>query len=144
MANKSRDNVRRELEIIRKLMDEDNLTDRQIIDQLQINERTFFRYKKKLRTIYEKEWSKSDTKNTLYSYYRFKDSLEYAYREAKKIVDSGNSRPMEKLSALETMCSAREQLAELDKDGPSSKIQIPNKVLIVNDPKEIRVQESSQ
>ena len=114
------------------------------MEQLQIPERTFYRYKKKLRTIYEREWTKHNTNNTLYSYYKFRDSLEIAYREAKKIVDCGNTKPLERLQALETMCSAREQLAELDKKGPTFKPQLANKVLVVHDPKEISVPESGQ
>ena len=124
-------------------MDEDGLSDYEIIQQLQINERTFYRYKKKLRIVYEKEWSKRNTANTLYSYYKFRDSLELAYREAHKIVKNPHSKPLEKLQALETMCSAREQLAELDKKGPTFKPQTI-KVLQVNDSKEISVPESSR
>ena len=59
MANKSKDNIQRDLELIRKLTDEDGLSDGQIIQQLQISVPTFYRYKKKLRTIFEKEWAKS-------------------------------------------------------------------------------------
>ena len=129
MTNKSKDNVHRELELIRKLMDEDNLSDYQIIEQLQINRRTFYRYKKKLRVIYEKEWAKNNTANTLYSYGKFYDSLEYGYREAKKIVDNPNSKPLERIEAIKTMCSAKQQIAQLDRKGPIFQPQLPNKVL---------------
>ena len=114
MANKSRDNVHRELEIINKLM-EQGLSDTEIIDQLQIGRATFFRYKKKLRTIFEREWKKTDTANTLYSYHKFYNSLEDCERGCRKIIKDPNVSAHDKLDAYKTMCSATQQMAQLEK-----------------------------
>ena len=138
MANKSRDNIRRDLELIRKLTDEDGLSDHEIMQQLQITEPTFYRYKRRLRSIYEKQWEKDDTANTNYSYARFHDALEECYRGCKKIIKDPHVSAHDKIDAYRTMCSAKQQIAQLDKKGPIFKPQLSNKVIHVNS-KEITV-----
>jgi len=138
LANKSRKDVQRELELIRKLMDEDNLSDYEIMKQQQIPERTFYRYKKKLKTIYERNWQKTHNNNTQYAYHKFHDSLEDCVRGCKKLIDDPKTSAHDKIEAYKTMCSARQQLAQLEKKGPIFQPQLPNKVIPV-DSKEITV-----
>ena len=138
MANKSRDNIQRDLELIRKLIDEDNLSDYQVMQKLQIPERTFYRYKKKLRVIYEKNWEKTHSDNTLYAYHKFHDSLEECVRGCREIIKDPRTSAHDKIEAYKTMCSARQQLSKLDSQGPIFQPQLPNKVIPVNS-KEITV-----
>jgi len=49
MANKPKEAVQAQLNLIRKLKEEDCLSDYQIIKQLKIDSRTFYRYKKRIR-----------------------------------------------------------------------------------------------
>ncbi len=126
MANKPRAQVRREMDIIQDLMyGKDNLSDEEIIDQLQINDRTFRRYKKRIELQYAKVWEKEGTDRARYTYAKFNRTLEYCYRETKKIIDNPNSKPLERVEAIKTLDVLAGQIAELGRDGPIFKPQLP-------------------
>ena len=138
MANKPREQVRRELELIRKLSEDDNLSDNEILEQLQISQPTLDRYKRRIRQQYIKAWERQDINRVEYTYIRFKNTLEYCYRETKKIIDNPGSKPMERIEAIKTLAVLDSQIATLAKDGPIFKPQLPSKVIEI-DAKEVTV-----
>jgi hypothetical protein len=137
MPNKARDQVRRELELIRKLSEDDNLSDNEILEQLKISQPTLDRYKRRIRQQYIKAWEKQDSNRAEYTYAKFQATLDYCYRETKKIIDSDKSKPMERIEAIKTLDVLASQIATLAKDGPIFKPQLP-KVLEI-DAKEVTV-----
>ena len=140
MANKPRDQVRREMDIIYNLMyGKPNLSDEEIIEQLQINERTFRRYKNRIEAQYSKVWEKESQDRARYAYAKFNRTLEYCYRETKKIIDDGRTKPSEKIEAIKTLDVLASQIAKLGKDGPIFTPQLPSNKVIPIDSKEITV-----
>ena len=130
MANKPRDEVRRQMALISKFMyGKDNLSDEEIIDQLRINDRTFRRYKARIEKEYSKVWEKESIDRARYAYAKFNRTLEYCYRETKKIIDNPNSKPLERIEAIKTLDVLASQIATLAKDGPVFKPQLPDKVI---------------
>jgi len=139
MTNKSREQVRRELELIRKLMEDKNLSDNEIIQQLKITEPTFYRYKRRLRKIYTKTWETMNRDNTKYAYAKLNNTLEYCYRETKKIIDSPDSKATDKIEAIKALDVIASQMAKLSKHGPIFTPSLPNNKVIEVEGKEINI-----
>lgn len=137
MANKPRDQVRREQEIIRSLIYDQNLSDVQIIEQLQIPERTLYNYKKRIKKNLIKSWEQEDNDRAQYTYANFNRTLEYCYRETKKIIDNPNTSAHDRVEAIKTLAVLASQIARLAKDGPVFTPQLP--VIVQENAQEVTV-----
>ena len=131
MSNKAREQVRREQELVRRYIDK-NLSDDEIIEQMQISEPTFYRIKKKLRQQITKTWEKENKDNTNNSHARLSRTLEYCYRETKKIIDDHNTKTSDRIEAIKTLDVLAAQIATLEDKGPIFTPTLPsNKVIPV-------------
>jgi len=128
MSNKAREQVRREQELIRRLIDQ-NLSDDEIIQQMQISVPTFYRIKKKIRQQYTRTWQKENKDNTKHAHARLSRTLEYCYRETKKIIDNPNTKNADRIEAIKTLDVLAAQIAKLEDKGPSFTPVLPNKVI---------------
>jgi len=129
MANKPRKEVQREKLLIRKLMDVDNLKDDEIIQQLQIEPRTFRRYKARIEkedaTLHEK-YNKNSIK---YREAKFHKTLEDGYLIAKKISEDRSLSPTARLEAIKVMCTCQAQMAKLNREGLTFQPALPVEVI---------------
>jgi len=130
MANKPREQVQRELNLIRGLQDK-GLSDDKIVDQLQIDARTYRRYKQRIMKEYAKVWEKENKDAALFRYAKFHQTLEDCYNTNLKIVNSSNAsfRDIQESSKIMVTCQA--QLAKLARDGPIFQPSLPNKVITI-------------
>ena len=134
MANKPRSEVRRQMELISKfIFGKDNLSDEEIIYQLQIPERTYRRYKSRIEKELTKQWEKQSQDRAGFAHARLSMRLEYCARETKKIIDDPSSRPTDKIEAIKTLDILEAQIATLSREGPTTvRPQLPNKVVKIN------------
>ncbi len=140
MPRVSKEQIRREMEVIRKLINVDNLRDYEIIEQLKIDERTFYRYKKRIENYEYKLWYQTNKDTVEYREAKFHKTLEDGYLLAKKIAEDPKVSALSRLEATKTMCILQAQLAKFAKDGTIlySHSQLPEKVVPI-DSKEVTV-----
>ena len=128
MSNKAREQVRREQELVRRYIDK-NLSDDEIIEQMQISEPTFYRIKKKLRNQITKTWEKENIDSIKHSKARLSRTLEYCYRETKKIIEDANVKTSDRIEAIKALDVLAAQIATLEEKGPIFTPTLPNKVI---------------
>ncbi len=135
MPNKARREVDNQTRLIRKLMDTDNLNKQQIIDQLQIDERTFRRYLTRIMKQDAKLHEQQNKDAVQYRESRFHKALEDAYLINKRIAEDTRMPAMARIDASKTMVTCQAQLAKLAKYGlvftPQTQAELPNKVVEV-------------
>ena len=133
MANKPRSQVKHEMEIIEELMyGKPNLSDKEIINQLQINDRTFRRYRNRIEEKNVKIWEKEAQDRSRRAHARLNMKLEYLARETKKIIDDNHNKPSERIEAIKTLDILEAQIATLAREGPVFRAQLPNKVVKID------------
>jgi len=125
MANKPRREVDREKQLIRKLMDVDNLKDDAIIQQLQINPRTFYRYKKKLQKEDARLHEKQNKDSVKFREAKFHKTLEDGYLISKKIAEDPKTSARDRLEAIKVMATCQAQLAKLTREGLTFQPSLP-------------------
>lgn len=125
MPKATREEVERETALITKLIDVDNLTDHQIIQQLQISEATFYRYKQRIKKKVAAIWEKENKSAVKYREAKFAKTLEDCYLLNKKIAENTNMPPMARIEASKTMVTCQAQLAKLSRDGPVFNPSLP-------------------
>ena len=133
MPNKARKEVDREKQLIRKFMDVDNLKDDAIIQQLQINPRTFYRYKKKLQIEDAKLHEKQNKDSVKFREAKFHKTLEDGYLISKRISEDRSLSPTARLEAVKVMCTCQAQMAKLSREGLTFQPALPqdNKVITI-------------
>jgi hypothetical protein len=138
MANKPRDAVQAQINLIRKLKEEDCLSDYQIINRLGIDERTFYRYKKKLRTIDEKLWEKVHIDSRKYRIVMLLKTMEEIYEGNKKIFQDPKASNHDKTEASKVMGIAQRHMYDLVTRGPAAGYELPVPALpIIQEVKEL-------
>jgi len=128
MPRNSKEQVQREMEIIWKLLNQDNLKDHQIINQLQIDERTFYRYKARIRKHEMQVWAKQNRDIAEYDLGKFRQTLEDCYLINKRIAEDTSQSARDRTEATKAMVVYQAQIAKLSRDGPI-KILYPSKPL---------------
>ena len=129
MPKNSHKQVEKEKQLIRRLMDIENLKPQQIIEQLQIDESTYYRYLKKIQIEDAKLHEKVNRKAVAYREAKFHKTLEDAYLINKKIAEDPNISAQARIEASKTMCVCQGQLAKLVRDGLDFTPSLPNKVI---------------
>ncbi len=124
MANKPREQIQRELSLISRLQDT-GLNDEQIINQLQLEPRTYRRYKQRIMKEYAKVWEKENKEAALYRYAKFHKTLEDCYNINLKIVNDPNCSNRDKQESSKIMVTCQAQLAKLARDGPIFNLSLP-------------------
>ena len=128
MANKPREQVQREINLIRGLQDK-GLDDDQIINELKIEARTYRRYKQRIMKDIAKIWEKENKDAALFRYAKFHKTLEDCYNINLKIVNNPNASFRDKQESSKIMVTCQAQLAKLARDGPIFTPALPNKVI---------------
>ena len=133
MPNKARKDVDRDKQIIRKLMDIDNLKDDAIIQQLQISVPTFYRYKKKLQKEDAKLHEKQNKDSVKFREAKFHKTLEDGYLISKKIAEDQRTSARDRLEAIKVMATCQAQMAKLSREGLTFQPALPqdNKVITI-------------
>ena len=129
MANKPKREVDREKQLIRKLMDVDNLKDDAIIQQLQINPRTFYRYKKKLQKEDAKFHEQQNKDSVKFREAKFHKTLEDGYLISKRIAEDSKTSARDRLEAIKVMATCQAQMSKLARYGAVFKPELPGEVL---------------
>jgi hypothetical protein len=129
VVKQSRAQVEHQKQLIRRLMDIENLKPQQIIDQLQIDERTFRRYRARIEQEDVKLHEKYNLNAVKYRETKFHQTLEDAYLLNKKLAEDPNVSPAARIEASKTMCTCQAQLAKLSREGLTFTPQLPNKVV---------------
>jgi len=128
MPNKAREQVQREINLIIRLQGE-GLKKEQIIDQLQISERTYKRYKRRIIAQVVKSWKQENKDIADYRLAQFEQSLEDCYNSNLKIVINTNSSARDIQESSKIMVTCRAQLAKLARDGPVFQPVLPREVV---------------
>jgi len=118
--------MQREMEIIRKLINIDNLKDHEVISHLKIDERTFYRYKSRIRKYEMKIWDKQNLDDAKYQLGKLIQSLEDGYIINKRISEDEKQPARDRTEATKTASIFRAQIAKLSKDGPITILYNPN------------------
>jgi len=131
MANKPREQIQREINLIRRLQDKEGMNDEQIIEQLQIEERTYRRYKHRIMKECAKIWEKENKDAVMYRFAKLHKTLEDCYNINLRIVNDHNSSFRDKQESSKIMVTCQAQLVRLSRDGPvfNPALPAPNKVL---------------
>jgi len=125
MPNKAKKDVEREKQLIRKLMDIDNLKDDAIIQQLQISVPTFYRYKKKLQKEDARLHEKQNKDSVKFREAKFHKTLEDGYLISKKIAEDPKTSARDRLEAIKVMATCQAQLAKLTREGLTFQPSLP-------------------
>ena len=135
MPNKARSQVRRDMDLIQRLMDKNNLDDDEIIRQLGISKRTLQRYQKRIRKEYAKAYLQLNKDNAQYAHARFSNTLDYCIRETRKIIMDNNTRAADRIEAIKTLDILTALYSKLERDGAVFKPELP-KVITIEPSKE--------
>jgi len=135
MANKPREQIQRELDLI-KGFQEKGFKDGEIIHQLQIEPRTYRRYKARIIKDFMKVWEQENKDSARIRYAQFSKTLEDCYNINLKIVNDPSSSNKDKQESSKIMVICKSQLARLSKDGPVFQPQLP---VVEVDAKEITI-----
>jgi len=139
MPNKAKKDVEREKQLIRKLMDIDNLKDDAIIQQLQISVPTFYRYKKKLQKEDARLHEKQNKDSVKFREAKFHKTLEDGYLISKKIAEDDRTSARDRLEAIKVMATCQAQMAKLSRYGLIFQPALPSDKVITIEPKESTV-----
>jgi len=132
MANKPQKDVDREKQLIRKLMDVDNLKDDEIIQQLKISVPTFYRYKKKLQKEDAKFHERQNKDSVKFREAKFHKTLEDGYLISKRIAEDNKTSARDRLEAIKVMATCQAQLAKLTKDGLVFQPALPDRDKVIS------------
>ena len=133
MPNKARKDVQREKQLIRKLMDIDNLKDDAIIQQLQISVPTFYRYKRRIQKEDARLHEKNNRDSVKFREAKFHKTLEDGYLISKKIAEDQRTSARDRLEAIKVMATCQAQMAKLSREGLTFQPALPqdNKVITI-------------
>lgn len=101
-----------------KQMLEDNKTDSQIMETLQIPYRTYYRYKGKIMDQDKQEWAEVVKESLESRALKIKQTLEFSYMLNKQIAEDESVRPQDRIEASRVMVENQVNIWHLLKRGP--------------------------
>jgi hypothetical protein len=101
-----------------KRMLEDNKTDSQIMESLQIPHRTYYRYKGKIIDQDKEEWAEVVKESLESRALKIKQTLEWSYVLNKKIAEDQTARAKDRIEASRVMVENQVNIWHLLKRGP--------------------------
>lgn len=102
-----------------KRMLEDNKTDSQIMELLQIPHRTYYRYKGKIIDQDKQEWAEVVKESLESRALKIKQTVEWSYAISKKIAEDDTVRARDRIEACRVMVENQVSLWHLLKRGPN-------------------------
>jgi len=123
---------------IRKLTEEDHLSDYKIIHQLKMPESTYYWYKKRIQKQDAKIWDKVAKDSVKYHATKLLQSFEDCYFFCQKLMDDPKVDARTKLEASKTQALARRHMLNVVQHGPMVGYELPTPVLpVIQEVKEI-------
>ncbi len=128
VSKKSRNLVEAECNFIRKFM-EQNLelgkSHRDIMNELQISEATYYRHVKRIMDEDAKIWDKVHMDSAKYRSQRLIDDLLNCVNLCKQIMNNPNEKPADRIEAAKTLCISEAQIYKIVECGPTFKPTLP-------------------
>ena len=128
MSKKARSLVEAECNFIRKFM-EQNLelgkSHRDIMNELQISEATYYRHVKRIMDEDAKVWDKVHMDSARYRSQRLIDDLLNCVNLCKQIMNDENARPNDRIEASKTLCIAETNIYKIVEEGPTFRVSLP-------------------
>ena len=128
MSKKARSLVEAECNFIRKFM-EQNLelgkSHRDIMNELQISEATYYRHVKRIMDEDAKVWDKVHMDSAKYRSQRLIDDLLNCVNLCKQITNDENARPNDRIEASKTLCIAEANIFKMVNEGPTFRVSLP-------------------
>ena len=128
VSKKSRSLVEAECNFIRKYM-EQNLelgkSHRDIMNELQISEATYYRHVKRIMDEDSKIWDKVHMDSAKYRATQLMDALLNCVNLCKQIMNDPKSRASDRIEAAKTLCIAETNIFKIIQEGPVFKVSLP-------------------
>ena len=128
VSKKSRNLVEAECNFIRKFM-EQNLelgkSHRDIMNELQISQATYYRHVKRIMDEDAKVWDKVHMDSAKYRSQRLIDDLLNCVNLCKQIMNNPNEKPADRIEAAKTLCIAETNIFKIIQEGPVFKVSLP-------------------
>lgn len=128
VSKKSRSLVEAECSLIRKFM-EQNLelgkSHRDIMNELQISQATYYRYVRKIMDQDAKIWDKVHMDSAKYRAQRLVDSLLNCVNLCKSIMNNPNEKAYDRIEASKTLCIAETNIFKIVNEGPVFRVSLP-------------------
>lgn len=127
MSKKSRPQIEVETNFIRQYMENNlklGLTHEDIIKQLGVSERTYYRHVRRIHKEYEKVWDQCYVGSATYYASQLVQRLEECINLCKSIRDNPNEDSKVRMEASQTMCIAEAQLFKIMSEGPTFRVSI--------------------
>lgn len=122
MSKKSRSKIELECNFIRQYL-EQNLPlgkgHNDIIRELNISPRTYFRHVKRIMDQDAEIWDKVHMDSAKYRATQLMESLFTAVRVCKEIIEDKNTNPSDRILAVKTLCEAHANAFKIVSDGPT-------------------------
>ena len=116
--------VQAQTQIIRQKMRE-HKHDYEIIRELQIPEQTFYQYKRRIMKEDAKLWDKIIIDSAKYRALELIQLLEHTKNSCIEIANDPNTKPDDKIDALETACISQAHIFKIINEGPTFRITTP-------------------
>ena len=127
VSKKSRSLVEAECSLIRKFMEqnlESGKSHRDIMQELQISQATYYRYVRKIMEQDAKIWDKVHMDSAKYRAQRLVDSLLNCVNLCKSIMNNPNEKAYDRIEASKTLCIAEAQIFKLVESGPIFRVNL--------------------
>lgn len=120
MARKSAHIIRAEINQVRRLLEDKDRywTDNEIISKLNLNWRTYYRYKARIAEEDKELWQKIRTESLEKRSLGILQAFDDGYRIAKKIRDNDKAQPKDRMEAARVAIKAKVNIYYLMEDGP--------------------------
>jgi hypothetical protein len=120
LARKSAHIIRAEINQIRRLLEDKDRywTDTDIITKLNLNWRTYYRYKARIAEEDKELWQKIRSESLEKRALGILQALDDGYRTAKKIRDNHKALPKDRMEAAKVAIKAKVNIYYLMEDGP--------------------------
>ena len=98
---------------------------RDIMNELQISQATYYRHVKRIMNEDAKAWEKIHMDSAEYRAQRLIDDLLNCVNLCKQIMNDESARPNDRLEAAKTLCIAESNIFKIVNDGPVFKVSLP-------------------
>jgi hypothetical protein len=128
MGRKSSNVVNAEINRIRRVLESTDKPDTEIMEELQIKEKTFYRYKQRIHEQDKDAWLEIAKESLESAALKVKKSLDYCIKISKDVADNSQDQRA-RLEAAKKVVECTMMYYKMLKEGPTSKtIVLPKEV----------------
>jgi hypothetical protein len=125
MGRKASNVVNAEINRIRRVLESTDKSDIELIEELQINRKTFYRYKERIREQDKEAWLEVAKESLESAALKVKQSLDYCIKISKDVADNSNDQRA-RIEAAKKVVECYMMFYKMLEKGPTSKsISIP-------------------